>query len=112
MLAAASVKMSIDMAISRKGVSRKKYSVADARHNLPALVHDAERGSLVEVTRRGQAVAMLMSMDRYHQLERRRPDFWSALQDFRRTTDLEALGVDDAFVDSLRDRTAGRDVDL
>lgn len=100
------------MTISRKGASRKKYSVAEVRHNLPALVHDAERGTLVEVTRRGQAVAVLMSLDRYNQLERRRPDFWGALQDFRRNTDLEALGVDDAFVDALRDRTAGRDVEL
>ena len=67
---------------------------------------------MVEVTRRGRAVAVLMSMDRYSRLERRRPDFWGALQDFRRATDLEALGVDDAFVDSLRDRTVGRDVEL
>jgi prevent-host-death family protein len=104
--------MTIDMAISRKRSARKKYSVAEARHNLPALVHDAERGTMVEVTRRGRAVAVLMSLDRYARLERRRPDFWGALQDFRRNTDLEALGVDDAFVDSLRDRSTGRDVDL
>lgn len=94
----------------RREPKPQSYSVAEARDNLPGLLRDAERGSLVEVTRRGQAVAVLMSVDQHRRLTRRRPDFWRALQEFRGSVDLAALGVDDAFVDAPRDPTPGRDV--
>ena len=34
----------------------KRYSIADARRNLPSLVDEAESGAEVELTRRGKAV--------------------------------------------------------
>jgi antitoxin Phd len=90
----------------------KQYSVAKARQGLAALVHDAEAGSTVEVTRRGRPVAVLLSASRYRQLERARPGFWSALEEFRRATDLETLAAGGDFLEEVRDRAPGRDVEL
>ncbi len=87
----------------------KQYSIADARHQLPAIVHDAERGTPIELTRRGKPVAVLISIARWQRLSKGRPDFWKALQEFRRTHDLEALDADDVF-SNLRDRSPGREV--
>ena len=46
----------------------ERYSIAEARRNLPKLVHEAERGKAVELTRRGESVAMLISRRRFEQL--------------------------------------------
>ncbi len=44
---------------------RRDVSISDARKNLPSLVRDAERGLTVTLTRRGEAVAVLISTDQY-----------------------------------------------
>jgi prevent-host-death family protein len=55
----------------------KKYSIAEARHNLPAIVHEAERTGAVRITRRGQVVARLVAEHEFQRLERRkRPIDW------------------------------------
>jgi len=38
----------------------KRVSVAEARNNLPALIHEAERGP-IQIVRRGKPVAVLQS---------------------------------------------------
>lgn len=48
----------------------KKYSVAEARQNLPALVHEAERAGTVGITRRGRIVARLLGEHEYRRLTR------------------------------------------
>jgi len=50
----------------------KKYSIAEARHNLPAIVHEAERAGAVRITRRGQVVARLVSEHEFQRLARRK----------------------------------------
>ena len=40
---------------------KRKYSIAKAQRNLPAIVHEAERKGAVRITRRGQVVARLVS---------------------------------------------------
>ena len=42
---------------------KKKYSIAKAQRNLPAIVHEAERMGAVRITRRGQVVARLLAGD-------------------------------------------------
>ncbi len=84
----------------------KRYSIAEARNQLTAIVHDAEKGKPVELTRRGKPVAVLMSLAEYERLARSRPDFWSAVQDFRERTDLGDLDVDAVFGD-VADRSPG-----
>jgi antitoxin Phd len=87
----------------------KRYSIAEARNSLPALVHDAEKGTPVELTRRGKPVAVLISADEYARLAHGRPDLWSALREFRKRHDPLDLDVDAIFAD-VRDRSAGREV--
>lgn len=50
----------------------RQYSVAEARDKLAALVHEAERGRPVRITRRGKPVAVLVSESEF-QRGRRRP---------------------------------------
>ncbi len=51
------------------------YSIFQARNNFATLVRDAEEsGKPVEVTRRGQPVAVTLSIAEYERLTRR-PDF-------------------------------------
>lgn len=55
----------------------KTYSIAQARQNLPAIVHEAERAGEVRITRRGQVVARLVAEHEFRRLSRRkRPIDW------------------------------------
>ncbi len=90
---------------------RKIYSVAEARQSLAALIHEAERGVTVAVTRRGRPVAVVVSAARWNQVTGKRRSFWQAVQEFRESVDPALLAPAD-WVDTLRDRTPGRDVDL
>ena len=89
-------------------MATKQYSIAEARDQLPAIVHAAERGKTVELTRRGKPVAVLISTKDYERLTRPRPSFWAAVQEFRRTHDLGDIGDEDVFAD-VRDRSPGRE---
>ena len=40
----------------------KRYSIAEARSNLPSIVDQAEAGHEIELTRRGKPVAVLVSL--------------------------------------------------
>ncbi|HVG22911.1 MAG TPA: type II toxin-antitoxin system Phd/YefM family antitoxin [Thermoanaerobaculia bacterium] len=93
----------------------KKKSIADARNNLPQLVREAEAGEVIELTRHGERVAMIVSRDTYDRLEAGRAKTFSAAYDaFTRNYDLrEDLDADpdDVFA-GVRDDDPGRDVDL
>jgi prevent-host-death family protein len=84
-----------------------RYSIAEARDRLARLVHDAERGAAVELTRRGKPVAALVSMRDYQRCLAGRPSFWEALEKFRSEVDLKELGVEPG--DFPRDRSTGRE---
>jgi prevent-host-death family protein len=91
---------------------RKKYSISDARSNLPHVVREAEAGQAVELTRRGHAVAVLLSTAEYGRLRESRRSFAQAYADFRGRYDLEEIGVDESVFLRARDPTEGRKVDL
>ena len=38
----------------------KDYTIAQARHDLPAIVHEVERNGCARITRRGQPVAVVL----------------------------------------------------
>ena len=44
------------------------YSIAEAKNNLSSLVHEAETGRAVPITRRGKSVARLISEADYQRL--------------------------------------------
>jgi len=95
--------MAIMMAMKRS----QRYSVADARNQLASLVHDVEAGSPVEITRRGEPVAVLVSLAEYRRLTASRPRLGDALAAFRASADVGSLLGATAF-DGTRDRGPGR----
>jgi prevent-host-death family protein len=90
----------------------QRYSIAEARSRLPSIVDQAEAGIEVELTRRGQPVAVLVSCREFERLRGKRVHFADAYRTFLETHSLRAVGVDDDFAASTRDRTTGRKVSL
>jgi prevent-host-death family protein len=91
----------------------EQHSIADARSNLAELVRKAEAGKAVELTRRGEHVAVLIGWREYRRFIARPRDFWEAYLEFRRNADLESLDIDpDEVFANVRDRDPGRDVIL
>ena len=88
----------------------KSYSIAEARHHLAALVHELEHKSFIELTRRGEPVAVLLSIQEYHRLLAKETNFWDAYTAFRDVVDLVELQIEPAVFENLRDRSPGREV--
>jgi prevent-host-death family protein len=88
----------------------KRYSIAEARHNLAALVHEAEHISPIELTRRGQPVAILLSIQEYRRLLSKGPGFWDAYNKFRNLVGLPQLQIEPSLFEDLRDSSPGREV--
>ena len=88
----------------------KRYSIAEARDNLPSVVHEVEEGTRVELTRRGKPVAVLLGVEEYARLAQGRRDFWEAYEEFRREFDLAQLAIDpDEIFGGIRDALPGRE---
>ena len=91
----------------------KRRSIAEARTHLPSLVKEAEAGEVVELTRRGEAVAVLIGRKQYARLTSKHRRFVEAYEKFARDFDLAALGIDpDEVFSGVRDETRGREVRL
>jgi prevent-host-death family protein len=90
----------------------KSYSVADARAHLPEILDDVEAGKDVQLTRRGRPVALVLSPERYEMLRREHTSFIDAYRAFLDRHPAEDIGLEPAFVSSLRDRNPGRRVRL
>ena len=91
----------------------ERYSIAEARRNLPRLVREAERGKAVELTRRGESVAMLISRRRFEKLASHHSGFAEAYRTFAESVDLAKLDLDpDQLFSGARTDTQGRDVNL
>ncbi len=89
----------------------KQYSIAEARHHLASIVHDVEHGQAARLTRRGKAVAVLISeADYQHLLGREKLDLWASIEDFRRTRRLDETPFSDDDFAGLRDQGSGREV--
>jgi antitoxin Phd len=88
----------------------ERYSIAQARDQLPRLVHHAEAGRLIELTRRGKPVAVLLSMAQYEHFAAHAPSFWDAVVAFRLEHDLREIDLGEADFRDLRDPHPGRDL--
>lgn len=86
----------------------KQYSIAEAREQLAHVIQEAEQGAKVELTRRGKPVAVLLSLNEYERLARKRGSFWESYQEFRRKYQDLDVDTEDAFAE-IRDRSPGRD---
>ena len=90
-----------------------RHSIAEARRNLPTLVRDAEKGKAVELTRRGEPVAVLIGCREFERLSSQRRSFGDAYREFASTVQLAALALDpDELFGNVREETAGREVRL
>ncbi|HET6284075.1 MAG TPA: type II toxin-antitoxin system prevent-host-death family antitoxin [Polyangia bacterium] len=85
----------------------KSYSVADARANLPDILDDVEAGREVQLTRRGQPVAVVISPSRYEALRSQHANFGDAYRAFVGRFRPEDIGLEPDFFDSIRDQTPG-----
>lgn len=90
----------------------KEYSVAEARKNLPAVLDEVASGAEIQLTRRGRAIAVLVSVDEYEKLKAGRTTFTEAYREFREEHPEGGNGLGDAYFRKLRDRSAGRKVSL
>ena len=89
-----------------------RYSIAEARAQLPTIIDQAKSGIHVELTRRGEAVAVLVSTHEFELLRGKKRQFRDAYKQFLATHKLGEIGVNRQFATSLRDRARGRDVAL
>jgi len=97
----------------RRCAVAKQHSIAEARNSLPSLVRAAESGKAVELTRRGEPVAVLIGRRQYERLTLKYRGFSEAYENFTREIDLEELAIDpDELFAGARDRSHGREVDL
>jgi len=92
---------------------KEQHSIASARSNLPQLVRRAESGKPVELTRRGESVAVLIGRKQYERLiskSRRFSEAWDAFTSEHALADLK-IDPDEVFA-NVRDRTPGRETAL
>jgi prevent-host-death family protein len=91
----------------------EQHSIAEARSNLPQLVRKAESGKAVELTRRGEGVAVLIGRREYDRLVSPARRFSEAWDDFSRNLNLSDLAIDpDEVFANVRDGASGRDPGL
>ena len=87
----------------------QSFSIADARSQLPTIIHTVERGDITQLTRRGKPVAILLSLKEYETLLSQGKG--NLLQAFKAYQSI-MLPTNDAIlddeVDSWRDSEIGR----
>lgn len=91
----------------------KQHSIAEARNSLPSLVRAAESGKAVELTRRGEPVAVLIGRRQYERLTMKYRGFSEAYREYTQEVDLEELAINpDELFAGAREDSHGREVDL
>jgi prevent-host-death family protein len=88
----------------------RRYSIARARAELPSILRAVEKGSEVELSRRGTPVAVILSVADRARLSARK-SFGEAFDAFVATTTLPGKAGRNAF-SGLRSRSPGRKVKL
>jgi antitoxin Phd len=89
-----------------------KYSIAEARHNLAAIVHELDQKEAIELTRRGEPVAVLLSMQAYRRLSEPNVKFSDAYKAWRQAFPASETDADLTEFDDVRDRSPGREINL
>ena len=90
-------------------MAEDSVSVAEARKTFARLIQRAQRGRAIEITRRGEPVAVLLSAAEYLRLSGKRPSFVDAVERIRSRHDVETLGIGDEELEGLRDDSPGRE---
>ena len=90
----------------------KRYSIAEARSNLPIIVDQAEAGQEIELTRRGKPVAVVISLREFEKLQDERTSFVDTYKRFLKSHPLRDVGLDEGFFDAHRNKDVGRRIAL
>ncbi len=88
------------------------YSIADAKNSLSRIVHEAEEGQAVHLTRRGELVAVLLSVDEFKKITKKQSSPADALQKFLSNKLLKDVDIDPSVFTGLRPKSSGRDIQL
>jgi antitoxin Phd len=86
----------------------KTVSVAEAKNNLPSIIHEVEQGATVKITRHGKSVAVVVRQQNYEQMKEKGQNFWESLGKFRKLLLAEGIVFKESDFIDLRDDTAGR----
>ena len=88
-----------------------QVSIAEAKNALTRLIHAAERGEAIHITRHGKPVAVLLSEEAYEQLksQEQQTDFWQVIQAWHAQASFDWPELTPEEVDSWRDRSPGRE---
>ena len=89
-----------------------KVSVAEARQHFARLIERAQQGKTIEITRRGEPVAVLLSASEYSAITGERSSFIDAMMHVRERLGVDELGIGDAEFEGLREESPGREVSL
>lgn len=90
----------------------KTYSASMARADLPAIMSEVQEGLMIQITRRGEPVALIISATECADAEQRRPTFGEACADFLARFGVDGLGLDRKLFRILRDQCQSRTVTL
>ncbi|ETW98856.1 type II toxin-antitoxin system Phd/YefM family antitoxin [Candidatus Entotheonella palauensis] len=86
-----------------------QVSIVEAKNALTRLIHQAEQGEEIHITRHGKPVAVLLSREVYERLQAgKQPSFWQAIQDWRAQATFDSPELTPEEVDGWRDRSPGR----
>jgi prevent-host-death family protein len=100
--------------INKRGdMTIKSYSIAEARDQFAALVRRVERQKQpVHVTRRGEAVAVIMSAEDYELIlaQQSQQDFWRTYQTWRQTWQVDEWTEERDPFTGLREQASGREL--
>lgn len=102
--------------IDLKELEVQTYSIADARSQLPKIIHTVEAGDITQLTRRGKPVAVLLSVSEYKSLLKNGEGnlflAFKAFKSLKRVADEQTLenGLTDSEIESWRDKSAGRNL--
>lgn len=86
----------------------RRVSVAEAKNKLPSIIREVEEGSIVEITRYGKAVAMVLPERDYRRMVESGQGFWASLGKVRSLISSEGIAIDESDLGNLRDPLPGR----
>jgi antitoxin Phd len=71
----------------------RQYSVTEVRNHFASLIREVEQQTIVELTRRGKPVAVLLSIREHNRLTAPHSNFWEAYTTFRDQVNLQELSI-------------------
>jgi prevent-host-death family protein len=86
----------------------RSVSVAEAKNKLPSILREVEEGSIVEITRYGKAVAIVLSERDYRRLVGNGQGFWASFGKVRNLISSAGIVIDESDLGNLRDPSPGR----